>query len=166
MAGAGALAFRRRAWAFAQSSSNLRKFVISLPGLGPAAQNEIGQYIPLATKNTVNFAGQLTDTYNLAVATYSERMHPDLPGKSDFLGYFDLATYDQKYLGGAIVATKGRPVLLRVTNKTPIPSSRRRRPMRFSTVAASETSSALVGSSHKSNSGGTTVARASATRWR
>lgn len=119
MAGTGALAFRGRAWASAQSPTNLRKFVTSLPGLGPSAKNEIGQYIPLATKNTVSFAGQLTDTYDLAVAAYSERMHPDLPGKSDFLGYFDLSTYDQKYLGGAIVATRGRPVLLRVANKTP-----------------------------------------------
>ena len=117
--GAGALALRRRAWAYAQSPVNIRKFVTSLPGLGPSAKNEIGQYIPVAGKKTINFAGQLTDTYNLAVATYSENMHPDLPGKTDFLGYFDLATYDQKYLGGAIVATKGRPVLLNVANKTP-----------------------------------------------
>jgi spore coat protein A len=117
--GAGAVAFRKRAWAFAQSPVNIRKFVTSLPGLGASAKNEIGQYIPLATKNTINFAGQQTDTYNMAVATFSERMHPDLPGKTDFLGYFDLATYDQKYLGGAIVATKGRPVLLNVTNKAP-----------------------------------------------
>jgi spore coat protein A len=117
--GAGALAFRKRAWAFAQSPTTIRKFVTSLPGLGPSAKNEIGQYIPLATKNTITFAGQQTDFYNMAVATYSERMHPDLPGKTDFLGYFDLATYDQKYLGGAIVATKGKPVLLSVANKVP-----------------------------------------------
>ncbi len=38
--------------------------------------------------------------------------------------------------------------------------------MRLSTVAASETSRALVGSSQSSTSGGTTVARASAARWR
>jgi spore coat protein A, manganese oxidase len=119
LAGAGTLAFRRRAWAFAQSPTTIRKFVTSLPGLGPSAKNEIGQYIPVAGKNTINFAGQLTDTYNLAVAPYSERMHPDLPGKTDFLGYFDLSTYDQKYLGGAIVSTKGRPVLLNVANRTP-----------------------------------------------
>ena len=53
-----------------------------------------------------------------------------------------------------------------VTNSTAMPSSRRSRPRRLSTVAASDTSSALVGSSHSSTSGGTTVARASATRWR
>jgi spore coat protein A len=117
MAGTAAMMLRGRAWPFAQSPTNLRKFVTSLPGLGPSGKNEIGQYIPLATKKTINFAGQATDAYNLAVATYSERMHPHLPGKSDFLGYFDLSTYDQKYLGGVIVATKGRPVLLSVANK-------------------------------------------------
>jgi spore coat protein A, manganese oxidase len=119
IAGAGTLAFRNRAWAFAQSPTNIRKFVTSLPGLGSSAKNEIGQYIPVASRNSAMFAGQMTDTYNLGVATFSERMHPDLPGKTDFLGYFDMSTYDQKYLGGAIVATKERPVLLNVANKTP-----------------------------------------------
>ncbi len=47
-----------------------------------------------------------------------------------------------------------------------MPSSRRSRPMRLRTVAARDTSRALVGSSHSSTSGGTTVARARATRWR
>ena len=45
-----------------------------------------------------------------------------------------------------------------VTNSTAMPSSRRSRPSRLSTVAASDTSSALVGSSHSSTSGGTTIA--------
>lgn len=108
-----------RAWAFAQSPTNLRKFVTSLPGLGPSAKNEIGQYIPLATKHTVNFAGKATDLYNVAVAQFSELMHPDLPGKTDFFGYADLSTFDQKYLGGAIVAKRGTPTLLTVTNLMP-----------------------------------------------
>jgi spore coat protein A, manganese oxidase len=119
MAGAGALALRGRAWPFAQSPTNIRKFVTSLPGLGPAAQNEIGQYIPLATKHTIQFAGQATDLYDVAVTSFSERMHPDLPGKTRFFGYTDLSTFDQKYLGGAIVAQRGRPVLLTVTNLLP-----------------------------------------------
>jgi len=69
----------------------------------------------LATKKPINFAGWPTD--NLAVATFRQMLHPDLPGKSDFLGYFDLSTYDQKYLGGVIVAKKGTPVLFNVANK-------------------------------------------------
>jgi hypothetical protein len=60
VAGAGMALYptlgKGRAWAFAQSPTNLRKFVTSVPGLGPSAKNEIGQYIPLATKHSVNFA--------------------------------------------------------------------------------------------------------------
>jgi spore coat protein A len=108
-----------RAWAFAQSPTNLRKFVTSVPGLGPSAKNEIGQYIPLATKHSINFAGKTTDLYNVAVGKFSELMHPDLPGKTDFFGYADLFTFDQKYLGGAIVAKRGTPILLTVTNLMP-----------------------------------------------
>ena len=123
MAGAGVALYptfgKGRAWAFAQSPTNLRKFVTSLPGLGPAAKNEIGQYIPLATKRSINFAGKSTDLYDIGVEQFSELMHPDLPGKTDFFGYTDLSTFDQKYLGGAIVAKRGTPVLLTVTNLLP-----------------------------------------------
>jgi FtsP/CotA-like multicopper oxidase with cupredoxin domain len=123
LAGAGAAFYqtvgKRRAWAFAQSPTNIRKFVTSLPGLGPSAKNEIGQYIPLATKRTFNFAGKPTDIYNVAVTQFSQFMHPDLPGKTDFFGYTDLTTFDRKYLGGAIVAKRGTPVLLTVTNLLP-----------------------------------------------
>ncbi len=108
-----------RAWAFAQSPTNIRKFVTSLPGLGPSAKNEIGQYLPLATKRSIQFAGRPTDLYNVAVAGFSQLMHPDLPGKTDFFGYADLTTFDQKYLAGAIVAKRGTPVLLSVTNLLP-----------------------------------------------
>jgi spore coat protein A, manganese oxidase len=123
LAGAG-IAFypvlgKGRAWAFAQSPTSIRKFVTSLPGLGPTARNEIGQYIPLATKHSINFAGRPTDLYNVAVTEFSELMHPDLPGKTKFFGYTDLFTFDQKYLGGAIVAKRGTPLLLTVTNLMP-----------------------------------------------
>ena len=123
IAGAGAALYqtlgKSRAWAFAQSPTNLRKFVTSLPGLGPSAKNEIGQYIPLATKHSINFAGRATDLYNVAVTQGNELMHPDLPGKTDFFGYMDLFSLDRKYLGGAIVAQRGTPVLLSVTNLMP-----------------------------------------------
>src|ERR1700690_4323710 len=42
---------------------NIRKFITSLPGLGPTGANEIGQYLPLATKTTQMFAGISTDVY-------------------------------------------------------------------------------------------------------
>jgi spore coat protein A, manganese oxidase len=122
-AGAG-LAFygafaSRRAWAFAQSPTNIRKFVTGLPGLGPSGANNIGQYIPLATKTTQTFAGLATDIYHLGVKQFGERMHPDLSGSTHFWGYYDLATRDQKYLAGIIVAKRGTPVLLNITNQLP-----------------------------------------------
>jgi spore coat protein A len=108
-----------RAFPFAQSPTNIRKFVTTLPGLTPAGANNIGQYIPLATKTTQTFAGLPTDVYRIAVGNFDEQMHPDLRQKTKFFGYHDLATGDRKYLAGAIVATRGRPVLLNVTNKLP-----------------------------------------------
>ncbi len=108
----------RSAYPFAQSPI-LRKFVTTLPGLTPAGANNIGQYIPLATKSTRTFAGLSTDVYSIAVGNFDQQMHPDLRQKTKFFGYFDLATSDRKYLAGAIVATRGRPVLLNVTNKLP-----------------------------------------------
>ena len=72
IAGAGfALPLRllvRRAYPFAQSPTPIRKFVTTLPGLGPSGANEIEQYIPLATKTTGTFAGRSSDLYNLAVS--------------------------------------------------------------------------------------------------
>ena len=123
MAGAGAALYgafsRRHAWAFAQSPTNIRKFVTTLPGLGPSGANNIGQYLPLATKNSQTFAGLLTDVYSLGVRDFDEGMHPDLPATTHFWGYYDLATRDQKYLAGVIVAKRGTPVLLNVSNQLP-----------------------------------------------
>lgn len=108
-----------RAWAFAQSPARIRKFAVTLPGVGPSGANNIGQYIPLATKQQVQFAGQSTDLYNLAAAGFSEQMHPDLPGRTHFFGYSDLSALDQKYLGGVIVAKRGTPTILTVRNQLP-----------------------------------------------
>lgn len=108
-----------RAFPFAQSPTNITKFVTSLPGLGPGGANNIGQYIPLATKHSIPFAGKQTDLYDVLVTKFSEKMHPDLPGKTDFFGYTDLFNLQQKYLAGVIVATRGTPVLLSATNLLP-----------------------------------------------
>ena len=109
----------RRAWAFAQSPTNIRKFVTTLPGLGPAGSNNIGQYLPLATKTVASFAGAQIHVYNLGVKQFGEKMHPDLPGATHFWGYYDIPTGDQKYLAGVVVAKRGTPVLFQVTNQLP-----------------------------------------------
>jgi FtsP/CotA-like multicopper oxidase with cupredoxin domain len=119
IAGAATLALRDSAWPFAQTPTDIRKFIVSLPGLGPSGQNEIGQYLTLPTKRTITFAGLATDSYNLAVAPFHAKMHPDLKGKTDFFGYTDVSTYDQQYLGGVVVAKKGTPVLFTIANQLP-----------------------------------------------
>lgn len=109
-----------RAYAFSQSPTNIRKFVTTLPGLGPSGANNIGQYLPVASKHTQKFAGLPTDVYRIGAAKFAEKMHPDLPGSTHFFGYYDRdRAPDHKYLGGVIVAKRGRPVLLNVTNQLP-----------------------------------------------
>ena len=55
----------------------VRKFVDAPPGVGPAAANSLGQYIPVAVPDTVTYPG--SDYYELAVRDYSEKLHSDLP---------------------------------------------------------------------------------------
>jgi spore coat protein A len=102
----------QRAYPFAQSPTGIRKFITDLPGLGPSG-------IPLATKSTTTFQGLATDVYKLGVAQFAQQMHPDLPGPTHFWGYYDLATGNHRYLAGVIVANRGTPVLLNVTNQLP-----------------------------------------------
>jgi hypothetical protein len=54
----------------------------------------------------------------------------------------------------------------RVTKSIAMPSSRRSDWTRFRTASASDTSMALTGSSQRSSGVGTTIALATATRWR
>jgi len=62
----------------------------------------------------------MTDVYTLGAAQFNEKMHPDLPGPTTFWGYYDRAVPDdRKYLGGVIVAHRGTPVLLQVSNELP-----------------------------------------------
>jgi spore coat protein A len=121
MAGAGfALPLKwspRRIYGFSQSPPGIRKFITALPGLGPTAANEIGQYIPVASPDTTTFPG--VDHYKIAMAAFSEQMHPDLLNPTRFWGYSDAKTNDRKYLGGLIVAKKNRPVLITAANNLP-----------------------------------------------
>ena len=49
------------------NSPNIRKFVDSLPGLGSANANNLGQYIPIATPDTTTFPG--SDYYEIGLNT-------------------------------------------------------------------------------------------------
>jgi hypothetical protein len=59
------------------------------------------------------------DSYQLGVKPFGEKMHPDLKQSTQFWGYYDLATRDQKYLAGVVVAKRGTPVLFNITNQVP-----------------------------------------------
>ncbi len=108
IAGAGILIRPSFGWAFSQSPGGLRKFIQRLPGLGD---------IPLATKRTSTYRGVGVDFYDLEAAEYHHQFHPDLL-PSRVWGYADVDGA-HGYLGGVIVATEGRPVLVRMTNKLP-----------------------------------------------
>jgi FtsP/CotA-like multicopper oxidase with cupredoxin domain len=70
-------------------SGGIRKFVDTLPGLGSAAANDLGQYIPVAVADTTSFPG--SDYFEIAVVQYREQLHKDL--KPTLLrGYVQLST--------------------------------------------------------------------------
>ena len=71
------------------NSPNLRKFVDSLPGLGIANANNLGQYIPVAVPDTTTYPG--SDYYEIGLAKYRKQMHSDLPVAGTMLrGYYQI----------------------------------------------------------------------------
>jgi len=126
----------------------LRKFVDSLPGLGSANINNLGQYIPIAAADTITYPG--SDYYEIGLVQYTEKMHSDLPATT-LRGYVQLETpvnasaskhialkypngnpilnssgvqvfgFDNPhYLGPTIVAQKDKPTRIKFTNFLPI----------------------------------------------
>ncbi|MBK8900108.1 MAG: multicopper oxidase domain-containing protein [Anaerolineaceae bacterium] len=96
-------------------SGGMRKFVNELPGLGAAAANNLGQYIPVAVPDTTTYPG--TDYYIIELGEYTEQMHADLP-PTTLRGYRQ-AGGQYHYLGPAIVAQKDRPVRILFRNLLP-----------------------------------------------
>jgi spore coat protein A, manganese oxidase len=97
-------------WAFAQSPT-LRKFIAPLPGLGPGG-------IPIANA-TANSAYPGADFYQLVAQEFEQQMHPDLPNPTRLWGYVDMTTNNTGYLGPAIVAQRGKAVVIRMNNDLP-----------------------------------------------
>ena len=103
-------------------SGGIRKFVDSLPGLGPVNANNLGQYIPIAVPDTCTYSGQVADCYEIELREFNEKMHPDLP-PTRLRGYVqvkngqDVAPIHQ--LGPLIVARRDVPVRIKFTNKLP-----------------------------------------------
>jgi len=110
---AGAFLLKGVAWPFAQTPGGIRKFVVPLQGLGPNG-------IPVAVPNTTLFSGE--DYYQIRVGEFTQQMHPDLPGPTKLWGFADVTNGhapNHRYLGGVIVAQKGRPVRMKVINNLP-----------------------------------------------
>jgi FtsP/CotA-like multicopper oxidase with cupredoxin domain len=72
------------------SGTALRKFVDGLPGLGPSAANNLGQYLPVAVADTASYPG--SDYYEIALVEYQEKMHSDLPKATTLRGYVQIET--------------------------------------------------------------------------
>jgi spore coat protein A, manganese oxidase len=115
-AAAAVLAWPRRAYPFAQSPTGVQKFLATLPGLGPGGANNFGNYISVLSADTRTFPG--TDYYQIVAQPFAQQVHPAIP-KTNFFGYADATSRDSRYLGGVIVAKRGTPVKLKVTNLLP-----------------------------------------------
>ncbi len=116
-----------------QLSPPLRKFVDTLAPLGCGTTNNLGQCIPVAVPDKLTFPG--SDYYEIELRRYTEKMHTDLPNNTTLQGYVqvnngtngagdtnNVAPASIHYLGPTIVATKGRPVRIKFTNKLPLES--------------------------------------------
>ncbi len=128
-------------------SGGIRKFVDSVPNLGPSGANNIGQYIPIAKADTNTYNG--SDYYEIGSVQYTEKMHSDL-NATTLRGYVQLETAanfnatthkalrypngtiitnatgvqvfavdNPQYLGPLIIASRDRPVRVKFTNFLP-----------------------------------------------
>ncbi|MHB8841163.1 MAG: hypothetical protein ACYC56_05150 [Candidatus Aquicultor sp.] len=102
-------------------NGGIKKFVDSLPGLGEANKNDLGQYLPVAVPDTTTYPG--CDYYEIELGRYTEQLHNDLP-PTLLQGYrqtntTDLTVSKFSYLGPMIVAHKDRAVRIKFTNKLP-----------------------------------------------
>jgi spore coat protein A len=98
----------RRVFAESAGSPALTKFIQPLPGLGPAG-------IPVATPTSYLGA----DYYQLIAGEYAQLLHPELPNPTRLWGYADAATGVHRHLGPVIVAERGTPVRITMTNNLP-----------------------------------------------
>ncbi|WP_256623564.1 hypothetical protein [Methanolobus chelungpuianus] len=93
------------------TKGGIRKFVDSLPLLGPTEANDLGQYIPIAVPETVTYSNEPADYYEIAVVEYTEQMHPDLPATTH-RGYVQLSTAKVSGLHIALKNPDGSPILM------------------------------------------------------
>jgi FtsP/CotA-like multicopper oxidase with cupredoxin domain len=108
--------------------SGMRKFVDGLPQLTAAGANNLGQYMSIATPDTLTYPG--SDYYEIACIQTTIQMHSDLP-PTTVRGYIQtnngttagantVAPAPYQHVGPLIVAHKDVPVRIRLTNLLPV----------------------------------------------
>jgi FtsP/CotA-like multicopper oxidase with cupredoxin domain len=132
------------------TDTGLRKFIDSLPGLGPDSANNLGQYIPVAVADIITYTD--ADYYEIALVQYTEQMHSDLPSTTlrgyvqietpvnasvsnhvallypdgspilNILGQQVYAVDNPHYLGPIIISQRDVPTRIKFTNYLPIGS--------------------------------------------
>jgi FtsP/CotA-like multicopper oxidase with cupredoxin domain len=109
--------------------TGLRKFVNSLPGVGAAQRNDLGNFLPVATPDTISYPG--CDYYEIGLEQFAQQLHQDL-GPTRLRGYRQLnngtdgtgrntiAPPKRPYhLGPMIFAHRDRPVRVKFVNQLP-----------------------------------------------
>jgi FtsP/CotA-like multicopper oxidase with cupredoxin domain len=101
--------------------TGIRKFVDTLPGLGKANANNLGNYIPVAIPDTTTYPG--SDYYEISLVEYEQKLHSDL-APTKLRGYKQTNTTDTSVsipsmFGPTIIAQKDRPVRVKFTNALP-----------------------------------------------
>ncbi len=95
---------------FGRSLPGITKFSVPLPGLGPLG-------MPLLTPNANRYPG--VDFYTVVAREFAQRLHPALPA-TKFWGFVDAENpAGARYRGGVIIARRGRPVKMKITNRLP-----------------------------------------------
>jgi len=76
-------------------NGGIRKFIDSLPLLGPTGANTLGNFIPVGKADTAAYpasgAVPASDYYEIGLVQYTQRLHPDLPATT-LRGYVQLET--------------------------------------------------------------------------
>jgi FtsP/CotA-like multicopper oxidase with cupredoxin domain/fibronectin type 3 domain-containing protein len=97
-------------------SGPIQKFVDTLPGLGAAGANGVGQYIPLALANTPYGSpyGTTNDYYEVGLVEYIAQMHTNLPASGTKIrGYVQIVPSGY---AGAVALTTANGCSMNVTN--------------------------------------------------
>lgn len=104
----------QRAWA-SNRSPGLAKFIQPLRGVGGAG-------IPVAASDGHRTRAGITAThYSFSMEQFEDQLHPGLANPTRLWGYrpSNVAPGSQRHLGGIVVAQRGSPVQITVTNALP-----------------------------------------------